>query len=127
MKIEEHIKNLEEYCEDDIDFRSQTAEEEKSDFDIFCDNHIADIKEVIKELRTTQSDLYEANKRIADLLLILGDRDRMIDAMIEEYEYNARINLKNFCEDETRKDKCIQDCRICVKKYFEERCRDAKD
>ena len=82
---------------------------------------------VLQELENTKADLYEANNRIVDLLLVLGDRDRMIDAMIEEYEYNARINLKSFCEDETRKDKCIQDCRICVKKYFEKRCKDAKD
>ena len=27
MKIDDHIKNLEEYCQDDIEFRSQTAEE----------------------------------------------------------------------------------------------------
>ena len=68
MKIEKHINNLEKYCEDDIDFRSQTAEEEKSDFDIFCDNHIADIKAIIQELKNTQSDLYEANNRIADFV-----------------------------------------------------------
>ena len=39
--------------------------------------------------------------------------------MIEEYEYNARINFKNFCEDELRKDNCIQDCKACAKQYFE--------
>lgn len=31
-----------------------------------------------------EADLYEANNRIADLLLILGDRDRMIDKMAEQ-------------------------------------------
>lgn len=112
MKIEEHIKNLEEYCEDDIDFRSQTAEEEKSDFDIFCDNHIADIKEVIKELRTTQSDLYEANHRITDLLLILGDRDRMINEMAKEILLKYQLHYKT-----------VED----IKKIYEERCNDAKD
>ncbi len=112
MKIEEHIKNLEEYCEDDIDFRSQTAEEEKSDFDIFCDNHIADIKEVIKELRTNQSDLYEANHRITDLLLILGDRDRMINEMAKEILLKYQLHYKT-----------VED----IKKIYEERCRDAKD
>ena len=30
-----------------------------------------------------EADLYEANNRIADLLLILGDRDRIIDKMAE--------------------------------------------
>lgn len=78
MKIDEHIKNLEEYCEDDDLF------EKDGDFKEFCDNHIADIKAVIEELRITQSDLYEANNRITDLLLILGDRDRMIKKMAEQ-------------------------------------------
>ena len=49
----------------------------------------------------------------------LEKKDKMIDLMIEEYEYNARINVKNFCEEELRKDSCIQDCRICIKQYFE--------
>lgn len=47
------------------------------------------------------------------------EKDKKIDLMIEEYEYNARINFKNFCEDELRKDNCIQDCKTCAKKYFE--------
>ena len=50
-------------------------------------------------------------------------KDKIINAMIEEYEYNDRINLKNFCDDEIRKDKCIQDCTICIKEYF---AREAK-
>lgn len=45
--------------------------------------------------------------------------DNQIDLIIEEYEYNARINFKNFCEDELRKDSCIQDCKTCAKQYFE--------
>lgn len=108
MKIDEHIKNLEKYCEDDIDFRSQTAEEEKSDFDIFCDNHIADIKAIIQELKNTQSDLYESNKRIADLLLILGDRDRMINKMAEQL--TTPIHDKEW-----------------VIKYYEKESKNAKD
>lgn len=39
---------------------------------------------VLQELENTKADLYEANKRIADLLLILGDRDRIIDLMAEQ-------------------------------------------
>jgi len=115
MKIDEHIKNLEKYCEDDIDFRSQTAEEEKSDFDIFCDNHIADIKAIIQELKNTQSDLYESNKRIADLLLILGDRDRMINAMVDTFLENDNWWY------------LFENNRESVIKYFEERCKNAKD
>lgn len=51
------------------------------------------------------------------------EKDKQIDLMIEEYEYDARINFKNFCEDELRKDKCIQDCKICAKQYFETKAK----
>ena len=47
------------------------------------------------------------------------EKDKQIDLIIEEYEYYDRINFKNFCEDKLRKDKCIQDCKNCAKKYFE--------
>lgn len=102
MKIEDHIKNLEKYCEDDDLF------EKDGDFKEFCDNHIADIKAVIEKLRTTQSDLYEANHRITDLLLILGDRDRMIDKMAEQL--TTPIHNKEW-----------------VIKYFEKESKNAKD
>lgn len=62
-----------------------------------------------------ESDLYEANKRIADLLLILGDRDRMINEMakyIDDFQIECNIYYKDK-ED--------------VIKTFEERCRNAKD
>ena len=39
---------------------------------------------VLQELENTKTDLYEANNRIADLLIILGDRDRMIKKMAEQ-------------------------------------------
>lgn len=50
---------------------------------------------VLKKLQETEADLYEANKRIADLLLILGDRDRIIDLMaqaIDNYDSQLEIN-----------------------------------
>ena len=106
MNIEKHIKNLEEYCQDDDLF------EKDDDFKEFCDGHIADIKAVIEELKNTQSDLYEANKRIADLLLILGDRDRMIDEMAKEILLKYQLHYKT-----------VDD----IKKIYEERCNDAKD
>lgn len=140
-KIEEHIKNLEKYCEDDIDFRSQTAEEEKSDFDIFCDGHIADIKAIIQELKSTQSDLYEANHRISDLLdtiklkedqleyveneygRTIEQKDKIIDLMldtligldsdVEIVRKMASINTKEKKED--------------LLKVYEKRCKNAKD
>lgn len=106
MEIEKHIKNLEEYCEVDNLF------EKDGDFKEFCDNHIADIKAVIKDLKSKESDLYEANNRITDLLLILGDRDRIIDKMANEIyiEHNPHFNT-------------VED----VKKYFEKELKNAKD
>lgn len=106
MEIDEHIKNLEKYCEDDDLF------EKDGDFKEFCDNHIADIKAVIEELRNTQSDLYEANKRIADLLLILGDRDRMIDEMAKEILLKYQLHYKT-----------VDD----IRKIYEERCKNAEN
>lgn len=55
---------------------------------------------------------------IKAVLLELDKKDKIIDEMIQEYEYNARINVKNFCDEEIRKDKCIQDCTNCIKEYF---------
>ena len=104
MEIDKHIKNLEEYCQDDDLF------EKDGDFKEFCDNHIADIKAVIQELKNTKSDLYESNNRIADLLLILGDRDRMIDLMAEHIytgcDFDNHIKTKEQ-----------------IRKYFEARCK----
>lgn len=109
MEIEKHIKNLEEYCQDDDLF------EKDGDFKEFCDNHIADIKAVIEELKNTQSDLYEANKRIADLLFILGDKDRMINEMAK-YIDDFQMECNKYYKDKED-----------VIKTFEERCKNAKD
>lgn len=109
MEIEKHIKNLEEYCKVDNLF------EKDGDFKEFCDNHIADIKAVIQELRITQSDLYEANHRIADLLLILGDKDRMINEMAK-YIDDFQMECNKYYKDKED-----------VIKTFEERCKNAKD
>lgn len=61
----------------------------------------------------------KANEEVTKLQKENEEKDNQIDLMIEEYEYNARINFKNFCEDELRKDNCIQDCKSCAKQYFE--------
>lgn len=109
MKIEQHIKNLEEYCQDDDLF------EKDGDFKEFCDGHIADIKAVIEELKNTQSDLYEANNRITDLLLILGDRDRMINEMAK-YIDDFQMECNKYYKDKED-----------VIKTFEKRCKDAEN
>lgn len=114
MEIEKHIKNLEEYCEVDNLF------EKDGDFKEFCDGHIADIKAILQELRNTQSDLYEANHRITELLLILGDRDRIIDKMAEQL---AGIAIWDIKKDEP----LILMSKEEVIKYYEKECNNAKD
>ena len=127
MEIEKHIKNLEEYCQDDNLF------EKDGDFKEFCDNHIADIKAVINELKNTQADLYEANHRITDLLLTLGDRDRMINLMAQAIDnYDSQLEINSYRD----KDEIIEafkeamarrDFREKKRKEFEKRCENAKD
>lgn len=78
---------------------------------------LVDINELVAKLSKMQnleSDLYEANHRITDLLLILGDRDRMIELMVEHIytgcDFDNNIKTKEQ-----------------IKEYFEKRCKDAKD
>lgn len=88
---------------------------------------------VLQELKNTQSDLYEANKRIADLLLILGDRDRMIDLMAQAIDnYDSQLEINSYRD----KDEIIEafkeamariDFREKKRKEFEERCKDAEN
>ena len=111
MEIDKHIKNLEEYCQEDNLF------EKDGDFKEFCDNHIADIKAVIEELKITQSDLYEANNRINDLLDIVKQKDRMIGWLVEEV--HSIVNLGEFIDNNINK----LDTKEEIKKYFEERCK----
>ncbi len=97
--VNKHIQNLKKYCKDDIDFRGQTAEEEKSDFDVFCDNHIADIEAVIEEL---------------------NNKTKLVELMTE---YISKEDVsEEFCH--TRYDpipvECDENCKLCVMKYFED-------
>ena len=80
-----------------------------------------------------EADLYEANKRIADLLLILGDRDRMINLMAQAIDnYDSQLEINSYRD----KDEIIEvfkeamarrDFREKKRKEFEERCKNAKD
>lgn len=58
-----------------------------------------------------EADLYEANKRIADLLLILGDRDRMINEMAK-YIDDFQMECNKYYKDKED-----------VIKTFEKRCK----
>ena len=102
MSIDKHIKNLEKYCEVDNLFEKDGA------FKEFCDNHIADIKAVIEELKNTQSDLYEANNRIVDLMNIIDERDKIIDLMA--IDLKTPVNSKEW-----------------IIEYYKKRCENAKD
>ena len=89
-------------------------EEAIEEFDFFNEGNyitreMSEAKDIVlKKLQETESDLYEANKRIADLLLILGDRDRMIDKMAEDLK--TPINSKEW-----------------IIEYYKKRCENAKD
>ena len=84
---------------------------------------LVDINELVAKLSKMQnleSDLYEANHRITDLLLILGDRDRIIDLMAEQLEGIA-------IWDNKKDEPLILMSKEEVIEYFEKRCKDAKD
>ena len=89
----------------------------KSEKEITKYKNMYEAEHDIHNTRNEQLDRKERGIQKAKQLLL--EKDKQIDLMIEEYEYNARINFKNFCEDELRKDNCIQDCKTCAKKYFE--------
>ena len=124
MKIEKHIKNLEEYCQDDNLF------EKDGDFKEFCDNHIADIKAVINELKTTQSDLYEANHRISDLLDIVEQKDQLIKQLcigIREHDSLedtiCPLTEPLDCHDINKDGTCID----CIIEFYKRGVDNAKD
>ncbi len=89
-------------------------EEAIEEFDFFNEGdyitrEMSEAKDIVlKKLQETESDLYEANKRIADLLLILGDRDRIINKMAEDLK--TPVNSKEW-----------------IIEYYKKRCENAKD
>lgn len=89
-------------------------DEAKEEFDFFNEGDyitrgMAIAKDVVlQELENTKADLYESNHRITDLLLILGDRDRMINKMAEQL--TTPIHDKEW-----------------VIKYYEKESKNAKD
>lgn len=75
----------------------------------------------IDDVVNTEEDLESCEtfcKAIDTVLNLIDKQNKVIDEMIQEYEYNARINVKDFCEECQRKDKCIQDCYTHIKQYF---------
>lgn len=81
---------------------------------------------VIEELNQkdkAEADLYEANKRIADLLLILGDRDRLIDLMLDTLiGLDSDVEIVRKMASINTKEK-----KEHLLKIYEKRCKNAKD
>ena len=69
---------------------------------------------ILKNLKDTQSDLYEANNRIKDLLDVTKEKDRIIDLMIEHIYTGC-----DFDNNIKTKEQII--------KYFEKRCKNANN
>lgn len=77
-------------------------------------------KRLIDFYKQAKSDLYEANNRINDLLDIVKQKDKIIDELvtwIEEHEnpFEDCYEYKISCAD--------IECKDCIRKYFEERCK----
>lgn len=80
----------------------------------------------IKDLKIVLNLIQKQQEENTSLKAENEKKDKIINEMLEEYEYNARINIKNFCDEEMRKDTCIQDCKNCIKQYFEKEIENAK-
>ena len=80
----------------------------------------AELEELSQAIETVLSLIKEQQEKVEK-------KDKIINEMIEEYEYNDGINIRNFCDEEIRKDKCIENCTICMQKYFERKVEDVKD
>ena len=77
------------------------------------DNKYREVVDV-EVARGLEADLYEANNRIVDYMDIIEERDRIIDLMIEHIytgcDFDNNIKTKEQ-----------------IRKYFEERCKDANN
>ena len=117
--IKEQIEKIKEYLDfgllysEYLDFANAVEGVEKALEQ--KDKEIAELKaKYDKDTHTLQNQLDVAN---ADRV----EKDKIIDVIVQEYEYKAGIDVKNFCEVEMKKDKCIQDCRCCIKHFFEKK------
>ena len=106
-----------------------SIDEAKEEFDFFNEGdyitrEMSIAKDVVlQELENTRADLYEANNRITDLLLILGDRDRMIDLMLDTLiGLDSDVEIVRKMASINTKEK-----KEHLLKIYEKRCNDAKD
>ena len=86
------------------------------------DNKYREVVDV-EVARGLEADLYEANNRINDLLLILGDRDRMIDLMaddlVDDEKYIEDLADFEYFPEYKTKEEAIN--------YYEKECKNAND
>ena len=75
------------------------------------DNKYREVVDV-EVARGLEADLYEANNRIADLLDIVKQKDKIIDEMAKEILLKYQLHYKT-----------VDD----IKKIYEKRCNDAND
>jgi len=86
------------------------------------DNKYREVVDV-EVARGLEADLYEANNRINDLLLILGDRDRMIDLMLDTLiGLDSDVEIVRKMASINTKEK-----KEHLLGIYEKRCNDAKD
>ena len=103
---------------------SMLKEKDKEIEKLKKENELA--KEQLKKQCEVADERNDLLVKVQELQKENEEKDKQIDLIIEEYEYNDRINFKNFCEDELRKDSCIQDCKLCAKHYFEKLAKEDK-
>lgn len=86
---------------------------------IMWDKYDNKYREVVdfKEVKETESELYEANNRINDLLDIVKQKDKEIDWLVEEI--HSIVSLGEFIDNNINKLETKEE----IKKYFEERCK----
>lgn len=121
MEIEKHIKDLEEYCEVDNLF------EKDGDFKEFCDNHIADIKTVIQEIKSEKGIIRALKVALEERT---NERDAKSDIIAKQNKviYEMAEQLAGLTIFDIEKDEpLILGDKEEVIKYFEERCKNAKD
>lgn len=76
-----------------------------------------------KEVKETESELYEANNRINDLLDLVKQKDKMIQEMIKVIIDSGICDyfIKQHCVHYAGENK--KTCDNCLKEYFEKRCK----
>lgn len=124
MRLEDHIKRLEKYCEID---RENICYDELNDFGEFCKAHVEDIEAVLKELKRLREYKQETCKKFDECKRKdeeLKQKNEIIRCMarfINEYDIDEDICSKNIhianCEGNAL-------CEECIISFFTEQARE---